>query len=172
MVNDMEPSPDSKQADPQRIVLRSEAIADEPFLAGVYASTREDELKLTNWDAPTRAAFLDMQFKAMRKGYGEMFPRAQFDIIEHNGGRVGRLVVNRAPEEIRVVDIALLPEHCGRGIGAHLMRQIMEEASRAKKPVRLCVLNGTRAIRFYQRLGFSLNAETGIYQEMEWRPAV
>jgi GNAT superfamily N-acetyltransferase len=150
------------------VSLRPEQPGDEVFLAEVYASTRQEEIDLTNWDAATRAAFLDMQFKAMRNGYRTMFPRAQFSIILLDEAPVGRIVVDRAAAEIRVVDIALLPVYCGRGIGTKLMREVMDEAAQSAKPVRLCVFQGTRAIRFYLRLGFS-PGEPGVYQTMEWR---
>jgi GNAT superfamily N-acetyltransferase len=153
------------------VSLRPEQSGDEVFLAEVYASTRQEEMDLTNWDAATRAAFLDMQFKAMRSGYRTMFPQAQFSIIRLDETPVGRIVVDRAAAEIRVVDIALLPAHCGRGIGTKLMREVMDEAARSAKPVRLCVFQGTRATGFYLRLGFSM-VEPGVYQSMEWRAPV
>lgn len=150
------------------VSLRPESAEDEAFLSEIYASTRQDELNLTNWDAPTRAAFLDMQFKAMLKGYRSMFPRAQFSIVLLDRKAVGRMVVDRAPAEVRVVDVALLPVHCGQGIGTKLMRAIMEEAARDGKPVRLQVFHGTRAIAFYQRLGFRMTSKPDVYLEMEW----
>jgi ribosomal protein S18 acetylase RimI-like enzyme len=158
---------DSKRPD---ITLRPESAEDEAILAEVYASTRQDELNLTNWDAPTRASFLDMQFKAMVKGYQSMHPQAQFSIILADGKPVGRIVVDRLQSEIRVVDVALLPEHCGHGIGTRLMQELMDEAARQQKPVRLLVFHGTRATAFYQRLGFRIISKPDIYEEMEWTP--
>lgn len=153
------------------VSLRPERPDDEPFLAQIYASTREDELNLTNWDAPTRAAFVDMQFKAMLKGYRSDFPQGEFSIILSDGKPVGRMVVNRASNEIRVVDIALLPIHCGHGIGTKLMRDIMDEAARSKKSVSLSVFRGTRATPFYLRLGFRIVSEPDIYEQMVWNPS-
>jgi ribosomal protein S18 acetylase RimI-like enzyme len=155
---------------PSTVRLRTETAEDEPFLADVYASTRQDELNLTKWDAATRAAFLDMQFKAMLKGYRSMYPQGQFSIILADEKPVGRMVVDRTEVEIRVVDIALLPVHCGRGVGTKLMREIMEEGARMSKPVRLTVFHGTRAIGFYERLGFRAKSAPNIYIEMEWVP--
>ena len=127
-------------------------------------------MNLTNWDAVTRRAFLDMQFRAMLKGYRASYPQAQFSIILLDATPVGRIVVDRLAGEIRVVDVALLPVYCGQGIGTKLMREIMDEAARVAKPVRLCVFHGTRAIAFYQRLDFHTVSEPGIYEEMEWNP--
>jgi ribosomal protein S18 acetylase RimI-like enzyme len=153
-----------------QISLRPERPADESFLFEVYASTREEELAMTHWDTPTRHAFLTMQFQVMRKSYREMFPQAAFTIILRDGQPIGREVINRAPDEIRVVDVVLLPQWCGQGIGTILMQDVIAEAAAAHLPVRLHVLINSRAIRFYERLGFAKFGQSDIYQEMEWQP--
>jgi ribosomal protein S18 acetylase RimI-like enzyme len=135
----------------------------------LYASTREEELAMTNWDNATRTAFLNMQFRAMRQGYGSMFPNGEFSIIVVKGNSVGRIVVDRSAEEIHLVDIVISPAHRGRGIGTGLMTALMVEAKRAGKPVRLQVLKNSRAIGFYQRLGFIRISDNGLYEHMEWR---
>jgi ribosomal protein S18 acetylase RimI-like enzyme len=166
----MEPFSIKGTRDPgARISLRPESPDDEPFLFEVYASTREEELALTNWDTRMRKAFLDMQFAAMRRGYAGMFPAGEFLIICRDDLRVGRLVLDRTGEVLRVVDLALLPAHRNQGIGTMLMRQICDEAARIGKPVGLSVLKNNRAIAWYQRLGFTKTGYGGIYEEMEWR---
>jgi len=152
------------------VSLRPEQPDDEGFLFEVYASTREEELALTSWDEPTRRAFLNQQFNAMRKGYRSMFPAGEFSIVEQDGKPAGRMVIDRAGGEIHVVDLALLPAHRNRGIGTFLMRQVCAEAADAGKPVRLYVLKNNRAFRWYERLGFARTGERGVYDEMEWRP--
>src|SRR5512140_1284218 len=113
------PSAPAKRAgaDSALISLRPEQSEDGPFLFEVYSGTREEELALTNWDATTRRAFLDMPFAAMNRGYAGMFPAGEFSVICESGQSIGRLVLNRTAGEIRVVDIALLPAHRNRGIG-------------------------------------------------------
>jgi GNAT superfamily N-acetyltransferase len=152
------------------IKLRPEEPGDENFLLEVYASTRQEELDTTGWDSATRAAFINMQFAAMRRGYRSTFPHGEFSIVLADGLPIGRIVVNRAREEIRVVDVALLPTHRGKGIGTALMKAVLEEAALAKKPVRLHVLIDSRVVGWYQRLQFSTIGEPNPYQEMEWRP--
>ncbi len=153
------------------VTLRPEGPGDEGFLFEVYAGTREEELALTNWDAPMRRAFLNQQFSAMRQGYRSMFPAGEFSIVELDGKPAGRMVINRSATEIRVVDLALLPAQRNRGIGTWLMSQVCTGATEAGKPVRLCVLKHNRAFRWYVRLGFAKTGEQGVYDEMEWRPA-
>jgi ribosomal protein S18 acetylase RimI-like enzyme len=151
------------------ITLRSEEPGDDAFLFNVYASTRQEELALTPWDESTRHAFLKMQFDAMKRGYRSNYPAAEFSIIMREEKPIGRLVLDRAGEQFRVVDIALLSESRNRGVGTIVMQRICQEAAQAKKPVRLCVLQGNRALQWYARLGFVTLAIEGIYIELEWR---
>src|SRR5579862_6150460 len=93
----------------QPVTLRPEQPADEAFLLELYASTRQEELELTQWDAATCAAFVKMQFKAMRQGYAGMFPLGQFSIVLLQEQAIGRIVIHRGEHEIRLVDMALMP---------------------------------------------------------------
>src|SRR5580765_5520428 len=152
------------------IRLRPEQSSDESVLFEIYASTRKEELDLTGWDAATRQAFLNHQFSAMRNGYRSMFPQAAFSIILRGDRPIGRQVVDRTLDELHLVDIALLPEFCGRGIGTKLMRDLLAEAAEVRKPVRLQVLIHSRATSFYMRMGFRRVGEPDVYETLEWLP--
>jgi len=164
------PATNHSPSRPEPVILRPEQPGDDPFLLEVYATTRQEELALTNWDAPMRTAFVQSQFKAMRAGYADMFPDGQFSIIILASRPIGRMVLHRTDATVHVVDMALLPEFCSRGIGRQLMSDIMSEAAAAKKSVTLHVLKMNRAIRFYQRLGFAKTGDEGPYDQMTWRP--
>ena len=153
------------------VSLRTESPEDEAFLQEVYASTRQEELDLTGWNAAMREAFVRMQFAAMRQGYAGMFPHGDFSIILLNQRPVGRIVISRADDAFRVVDMALLPAFRGRGVGTFLLRELLGEAARAGKPVRLHVLKMSRATGLYERLGFVRFGEEGFHDQLEWRPA-
>ena len=156
--------------DQPEVSLRPELPDDVGFLFQVYVSTRTEELALTNWDEATRTAFLTQQFNAMRRGYRAMFPAGEFLIIQLAGQPVGRMVLNRSAAQIRVVDVALLPEFRNQGIGTGLMRGVGAEAAGIGKVVTLSVLKFNRAGQWYARLGFTPVGEAGIYDEWEWRP--
>src|SRR3954451_13864398 len=89
------------------ITLRAELPSDGPFLFALYAGTRQAELDLTGWNAATREAFLQMQFRAMRAGYAQTYPKAAFSLILRTGVPIGRQVIDRTEECLRVADIAL-----------------------------------------------------------------
>lgn len=150
--------------------LRPVTAADDEFLLGVYASTRREELAQVAWTPEQKQAFLRMQFEAQRKEYDARYPDADYDLILLDGRPVGRLWVGRDAEQIRLLDIALLPEAQNRGIGSLLVRRLMEEAARTGLALRhmVFVLN-TGARRFYERHGFVVIEDLGAYQHMEWR---
>jgi ribosomal protein S18 acetylase RimI-like enzyme len=165
-----DPLPKVSHSDEVPVALRPERPDDEDFLLELYASTRLEEMALAGWDAAARALFVKMQFNAMRQGYAGMFPRAQFSILLLQDNSIGRMVVNRVAHEIRLVDLALLPDCRGRGLGTGLLQSLLAEACEAGKPVRLQVLKTNRAVRLYARLGFLQTGGDGLYDEMEWLP--
>jgi ribosomal protein S18 acetylase RimI-like enzyme len=150
--------------------LREIKNKDREFLFEVYASTRADEMALLDWDDAEQGAFLRMQFDAQHKYYQEQFPDASYQIVLLRGEPIGRLYVDRRREEIRILDIALLPAHRNRGLGSILMQTILAESQATQLPVRIHVEQHNPALRLYQRLGFIHLSDRSIYQLMEWRP--
>ena len=150
------------------ISLRPITPEDEAFLARLYASTREQELAQTNWSDEQKAMFCRMQFNAQTTDYGKNYPDASFDIIERDGVAAGRLLVLRSAEAVHVIDIALLPEHRGAGIGTKFLRELQEEAKAAGKKLSIHVEIFNPARRLYERLGFKQVEEKGVYLLMEW----
>jgi ribosomal protein S18 acetylase RimI-like enzyme len=154
------------------VTLRPIEPGDAAFLYRVYASTREKELALVEWDAAQKEAFLRMQFTAQHRHYQEHYQDAAFQVILEGGRPVGRLYVDRWPDEIRIVDIALLPERRNIGIGTRLLQALQAEAAEAAKRVSIHVEQFNPALRLYARLGFSRIAERGVYYLMEWTPSI
>jgi len=153
-----------------RVSLRSARPEDEDFLRSVYSSTRAEELAVTGWDEATKAAFLAQQFRAQHDYYVANYEGAAFDVILVEGEPAGRLYTIRWSETLRVIDISLLPEQRGRGIGESLMRSVMDEAAATGATVTIHVEHQNRAMSLYRRLGFAPIEERGVYVLMEWRP--
>jgi ribosomal protein S18 acetylase RimI-like enzyme len=151
------------------IELRPIVPGDLEFLHKVYAGTRAEELAATGWDDVQKETFLRMQFDLQHRYYQETFPTASYAIILWHGQPAGRLYVDRRPGEIALIDIALLPELRGHGIGSHLMQSVLNEAKSAGKPVRIHVEKFNRALELYKRLGFQTIGDIGVYYHMEWR---
>jgi GNAT superfamily N-acetyltransferase len=150
------------------IALRPITPADDSFLARLYASTRADELALTNWSEEQKALFCRMQFTAQSADYRANYPDGSFQIIERAGEPAGRLLVSRTDKDILVIDIALLPEYRGLGMGTKLLRDLQDEARGAGKTLSIHVERFNPARRLYDRLGFQEVEEKGVYFLMEW----
>lgn len=150
--------------------LRPVTEADRPFLFLVYAATREDELAGVGWSAEQRESFLRQQFEAQDRHYREHYPGARLCVVERADEPIGRLYVSRWPEEIRIMDIALLPEHRGRGIGSDLLSGLLAEGAASGRRVTIHVEAFNPARRLYERLGFRPAGEHGVYIFMEWQP--
>lgn len=150
--------------------FRSITLEDQAFLFQVYASTRMEELAVTNWTRGELEAFLNMQFHAQHTYYQEHFADSSFDIILLDRLPVGRLYVARWETEIRIIDIALLPEYRNQGIGRALLQDLLDEAGAHGKMVSIHVEKNNPALRLYKRLGFGETDDIGVYWFMKWLP--
>jgi ribosomal protein S18 acetylase RimI-like enzyme len=153
------------------IALRPITASDRAFLHRLYASTREEELRQVPWSAEQKAAFVRQQFEAQHAWWVEHYAGASFDMVLVGGEPAGRLYVDRWEREIRIVDIAVMPEWRGRGIGERLIRGVFAEGDAAGKPVSIHVEQYNRARRLYERLGFEYReAAAGVYLLMVREP--
>jgi GNAT superfamily N-acetyltransferase len=152
------------------VTLRPATPEDRAFLLSVYAASREAELDQVVWPPGLRASFLEMQFNAQDIEYRRLSPDASYDVIEVAGQPAGRLYVDRRSDQIRVIDISLLPAYRGRGLGGALLAGLQEEAAAAGWIVSLQVDLFNPAARLYERLGFELVEDLGVYRCLEWRP--
>jgi ribosomal protein S18 acetylase RimI-like enzyme len=152
------------------IALRPVRVDDEPFLLALYGSVRAAELEQVPWTDEQKSLFVRQQFDAQSAHWREHYRDTSFDVIEQDGVPIGRLYVARWRDEIRVVDVALMPEHRGSGLGSALFHELFAEGDRTGRPVTIHVEINNPARRLYDRLGFVLKEEKGIYLLME-RPA-
>ena len=154
----------------QNISLRPAESDDEAFLETVYADTRRDELAIFNWSREQENAFFKMQFEMQTRAYRMQFPGAVNHIVEFDKTPAGRLTVERAEREIKLIDISLLAEYRNRGIGAFLLETLKAEAVADEKSVFLRVLKTNEsAKRFYDRLDFKTVENADLHFGMRWQ---
>jgi ribosomal protein S18 acetylase RimI-like enzyme len=153
-----------------RARLRPATPADADFLLDLYTSTRAAELAALPLGPVQKAAFVRQQYEAQDAHWRARFPDAERSIVTIGAASVGRLYVDRSAVEVRLVDIALVPEVRGRGLGRSLLTDLVGQAAAAGLPVRLSVVSGNPARRLYARLGFRSTGWTGPYEAMELLP--
>ena len=123
-------------------------------------------------DVAMRVAFLNQQFDLQRHHYQTHYDDAQFSVIEVDGTPVGRLYLWRGSRDHRIVDISLLPEWSGKGIGGAILDSVRNEAAAARRSVSIHVEQFNPARRLYDRKGFREISEDGPYWLMKWSPGI
>lgn len=152
------------------IACRAMTDEDLPFVARLYASTRADELAATGWPEEMRAQFLDQQHRAQHRHYRSAWPEGEWLILEQDGAPIGRLYLGEDKASVRLIDISLIPESRGAGLGGGILADLLRDAAVRGKSVVLHVEKGNRARRLYERLGFAAVEDKGAYDRMV-RPA-
>jgi ribosomal protein S18 acetylase RimI-like enzyme len=150
--------------------LRPAAPADAAFLLNLYRSTRRQEVSTWGWSREQADGFLEMQGQMEQRSRALQYPNADHRIVESEGRSVGRLLVDRTRERVLVVDVGLLPEAQGHGIGTALLNALVSEAEAGGIPLVLHVRRGNRAARLYQRLGFAVTGEDEVQLTMTFHP--
>ncbi|MCE3263047.1 MAG: family N-acetyltransferase [Pseudoduganella sp.] len=152
------------------IEMRPAEAGDMSFMQQLYSSTRSAELHMGGCDLATETLLQGLQFKAQQTCFQTEYPQADLAVIMDRERPIGRLYVNYGPNELRILDICLLPEYRNRGIGLGLLRSLQAQGERLRLPVRANVMLGSPAQRLLQRCGFETLGMDGIYNVMEWMP--
>jgi RimJ/RimL family protein N-acetyltransferase len=153
------------------ITLRPVSADDYDFLVALYGSTRAEEMAMVPWTSEQQETFIRLQFAAQQDHYAEKYPTASHDIIVCDDRPVGRLYVARLDQEIRIIDITLLPAERNAGIGSHLLRQLLDEANGSGKITRIYVEEFNPSLRLFERLGFSPSEQHGIHLLLQCNPS-
>jgi ribosomal protein S18 acetylase RimI-like enzyme len=94
----------------------------------------------------------------------------EFSVIQLSGVDVGIMAIVREPHCVKLNQLFILPEHQGKGIGTACTMRVIEDAGASELSVRLQVLKvNSRAVAFFQRLGFNSIGESDTHVLMERR---
>ncbi|NJD07393.1 MAG: GNAT family N-acetyltransferase [Methylococcaceae bacterium] len=155
---------------PAGLGLRPTRPSDQGFLESLYRSTRED-LRQIDAGEEFIEALIDLQYRAQREGAGDLFPDAMYFIVEYQGERIGRLVLDFGSNEARVVDISLIPAARGKGFGLKVLQAVQTVAAQAMTPVALIARSDhLRAKRAYLDMGFVVEEIQVPFERMVWYP--
>ncbi|GAB6843605.1 ribosomal protein S18 acetylase RimI-like enzyme [Methylorubrum rhodinum] len=148
---------------------RPEGEEDAPFLFALHAADHGATFSML--PPPLRDLLLRQTFDGKRLTYRVRYPDARWEILEADGAPIGRIVTDRGARGLTLIDIALLPERRGRGLGARLIAETMDEARAAGLPLHLTVAaDNPGARRLYERLGFVPGQATELHTELVWTP--
>ena len=160
--------PASAASLPDGLTRRPATDSDRELLYQLYASTRAEEMAIVPWDELEKNVFLRQQFQAQHTYYHQTWPDAAYDVVELHGEPIGRLYVDTRPGELGLMEITLLPEHRGKGLGTALIQQVLAQAEAQGLGVGLFVESHNPAQRLYARLGFGFVEDHTVYQHLRW----
>lgn len=147
---------------------RAATAEDEVFLFRLYAASRAD-LDAIGLPPEQKDLLVKMQSNAQRQQYSSAFPAAENTIILIGDEPIGRTLIHKGAGNYRLVDIVLLPQFRGLGVGTRLIQNLIHDAEAANAVVSLQVRRENVALNLYRRLGFVVNQDDGVYVSMEWR---
>ncbi|MGI8418428.1 MAG: GNAT family N-acetyltransferase [Nakamurella sp.] len=117
------------------ITRRPATRYDKDLLRAIFTDSR------SSWFAALpvalAAALLDVQFRAHRNDRELRWPHSVDQIIELQGVPAGRVTVWIGADEIRIIDLALLPGFRGQGIGRTILTDVKQEAAELCLPLRM-----------------------------------
>lgn len=155
---------------PDGLSLRPELPSDAAFMADLYRDRRSD-LSLIDAEPDFVDSLIGMQQAAQTQGYGTQFPNALYFVIEKSGEPVGRVCCDFGPNEVRLVDIALLTIVRGKGYGTAIVRALQAAAAQVQAPLSLSVAaEDAIAQRVYAGLGFRVEAAGPTHLNLIWYP--
>lgn len=146
--------------------IRSE---DQSMLLQLYAATRWEELRITQWSQDQKIQFLAGQYSLQHKAYQDRFPQADFELLLLAGQPVGRLYVDRG-KDMLIIDISLFPHYRNQGIGTYVLTNLIAEANRKACSIRIHVERNNPAFHLYKRLGFQVLSEDELRFFMQYKP--
>ena len=145
---------------------------DMAFLLETYASTRAQEMeRVPHWTDLMKREFVTSQFNAQHEYYQKNYAGGNFWVIENDGNNIGRLYLHENFQEkgMRIIDITIAPSFRNRGLGASILKDLMNRAAQLGRPLSIHVETFNPAKNLYTRLGFKTVSETnGVYHVMEW----
>ena len=151
--------------------IRPSRDADKPFIKSLYNATRDD-LRLIDAESDFVEALIEQQQQAQTVGYGDQFPNAMYFIVEKLNERIGRVVIDFGSNEIRIVDIAFIPQARNKGYGTTVIRALKQAAGTACAPLVLTVYKSNSvAKRFYEQEGFKVEQSDQMTELMAWYPS-
>jgi ribosomal protein S18 acetylase RimI-like enzyme len=139
--------------------LRPAGDPDFQFLYELHEATMRDYVDATwGWDD-------QYQLEAFRKA----FAPTSLSIVIVDGADNGMIAVEPRAADVFLGAIEIHPRVQRRGVGAALVRRVIEEADARHVPVVLRVLKvNVGARRLYQRLGFVVVGETETHYDMRY----
>lgn len=168
---DMPPLPSALAA--RDVSVRAIEDGDAPLLTQWHAEFRGAPFLAMGWPREQVAAMMADQQRLQQIHIAGAYPKADRWLVLAREVPSGQLLLDRAQDDWRLIDLLLAPEARGLGLGSGLMAWIKDAAAQAGvASITLDVsFDNAPAQALYRKAGFVEEAsETEIAVAMRWRP--
>lgn len=155
---------------PGEFNLRPIESQDQPFVKQLFRSVRP-HLALPGLPTDVVEALITQQYQLQQNHYATQWPTASSFIILLANGAIGKIVLNEGKQSLHIIDLALMPEHRGKGVGTALLRTIQAVADKNGASVGLSVdKQNSLAKKLYLSLGFRVRDTSDTHESMIFVP--
>jgi ribosomal protein S18 acetylase RimI-like enzyme len=148
------------------LTQRPEIPGDDAFLRRLMMGVIAEELGAAAWPEPMRSHLMEIQYQTRRQARRMDHPASRSFILKADGENAGWMLISTPSDVVWLVEIAVLPELQGRGIGSAAIRRLLTPGATVRLHVNKT--NG-RAITLYHRLGFTTVDSNEVQWVMECR---
>jgi GNAT superfamily N-acetyltransferase len=153
----------------ERVSLRPVEDGDREFLLDVYAAGREIELAAVPWDDAMKRSFVEHQYTAQDAFYRGEYHGSMQHVIVFEGEPAGRLYLHRNPDEIAILDMAVLRQFRRKGIATAIVKRLQSEAEAHGVSVRIFIETFNPAGSLFSKLGFDVTDHDEVSRRYTWR---
>lgn len=158
--------------DLEQITTRPVRDSDEKLLFRLFACTMDEHKPGPDFPDEQWKPFVEQQYKLQTAHYKKEFYDGTFDVIEHRGQPVGRITVCRAKfdglQQIRLIDIIILPEFRKQGIARKVTEELQSESKESGAPIICCTSLCEGTLPHLKNLGFETIEEHELNPTFKW----
>lgn len=155
---------------PEGLGLRQATASDQPFIESLFHSTRENFYVAEQSPDYVRMV-VEQQLVLQTQGYGAQSPDALTFIIDKQGTKVGRLVLDFGKNIAHIIDVALIKDVRSKGYGKAIIQAVQHIAQQQGLPVGLSVeIQNLQARKLYLSLGFQTHEQGASHEFLMWYP--
>lgn len=148
---------------------RPAATDDEWLLLRLFAEDRKVELERCGIPAAAAQKLVELQYRGQHQTYLQRYPGAEnLVLLSESGKPAGRLLLDRQTNRWRIVDIAVIAEHRGKGVATRAIRECQSSCRVSGVRLELQVNPANPARILYERLGFRIATAGATSLEMVW----
>lgn len=139
--------------------LRNVTETDKSFIYNVKKASIYDYVdKIWGWDEEYQTIDFENDFNT-----------EYFRIIVVDQKDIGFVQIYEDSLNINIIEIHIIPEYQGNGIGSSIIKAIIKQAVEKRKSVNIgTFIDNNRAKRSYERLGFKVIRITDTHYEMKY----